>query len=203
MEFWKNLSLDNLKHKHENIWHEEKWLDINWMPLILERYQISSFGRIKSLKSNCRGHRIMTLIKNERGYLWVKLKKNKKKAIVKVHRLVSIAFIKNPHQKPQVNHKNGNPLDNFYLNLEWTTRSENMKHAFDKLGRKVPWLGKKGADNHNSIPVIQYSKEGEFINQWSSMADAERHFDKISGAISTAIKLKTCAYGFKWVKADI
>lgn len=48
-----------------------------------------------------------------------------------VHRLVALAFLKNPKKLPEVNHKDGNKLNNKATNLEWTTRSKNKLHAFD------------------------------------------------------------------------
>lgn len=71
--------------------------------------------------------------------------KNKKRYMYYVHRLVASVYVPNPHNKPYVNHKDGNPENNNYLNLEWVTNSENLSHAYKELNerKKCPICGKE------------------------------------------------------------
>jgi hypothetical protein len=71
----------------------------------------------------------------------VKLCKNGKEQTQKVHRLVAQAFIPNPNNYPQVNHKNGIKTDNRVENLEWCNNRQNIIHSF-KIGRVAPFGGK-------------------------------------------------------------
>jgi hypothetical protein len=73
---------------------------------------------------------------NSRGYPQITLSKNGRKHTFLIHRLVAMAFVKNPNKYKEVNHKDGNKLNNKASNLEWVTRSENLIHAI-KLGLKV------------------------------------------------------------------
>jgi len=101
----------------------EIWKDIEGYE---GRYQISTHGRVKSLVNN-RGTRRDFILRTYdcKGYRnAILLKKN-----LRVHRLVSNAFIANPNNKPDVNHKNGIRDDNMVDNLEWVTKSENALHA--------------------------------------------------------------------------
>ena len=67
---------------------------------------------------------------NFNGYKMVGLHKDKMLKNVFVHRLVAIAYIPNPDNKSQINHKDGNPINNHVSNLEWVTNKENSDHAF-------------------------------------------------------------------------
>lgn len=71
---------------------------------------------------------------NPYGYYQVRLSKNGIAKTYKVHKLIAITFIENIHNKPTVNHKNGNKLDNNITNLEWATRSEQTRHMHEVLG---------------------------------------------------------------------
>lgn len=65
------------------------------------------------------------------GYYQIVLRKDGKRKHLRIHRLVALQFIPNPDRLPQVNHKDGNKLNNNINNLEWTTNSENTKHGYD------------------------------------------------------------------------
>lgn len=120
-------------------------------------------GRIKKLK----------LIKYQTGYVCVNLGKNNKTYQTLVHRLIAEAFIPNPENKNEVNHKNGIKDDNRAENLEWATRSENEKHAYAILGRTPPWLNKKGKDKKCTKIVLQI-KDGKVVAKFYGTYEAER-----------------------------
>lgn len=67
---------------------------------------------------------------NNNGYLYTILRKNKKRITIRVHRVIAQTFIPNPDNKPNVNHIDGNKLNNKVKNLEWCTQSENVIHAY-------------------------------------------------------------------------
>ena len=103
----------------------EMWCDIIGYEGL---YQISTLGRVKSFHNG--GERILKL-QISSGYYRVNLNKNGNNKNFRVHILVAKAFIPNPKNKPVVNHKDLNPLDCRVSNLEWSTYSENTKHAWD------------------------------------------------------------------------
>ena len=110
---------------------DEIWKDIKGYEGL---YQVSNFGGIRSLKrKNGYGSRRKTHLKKFKitryGRAEVGLSKNGKLKTYFVHRLVAKAFIPNPFDKPCINHKDGNPLNNNVNNLEWVTYKENDLHA--------------------------------------------------------------------------
>lgn len=105
----------------------EQWKDI----LNFEgRYQISDKGRVKSIIF--KNHRILKNQMDSDGYEYILLHLNGKNTSFRIHRLVLLAFKYNPDfYKLEGNHINGIKTDNSKENLEWCTRSENVKHSYD------------------------------------------------------------------------
>lgn len=114
-------------------------------------HMVSNFGNLKRMTKKRNLPDEIAISKNQKGYLRTMLKNNTgKRKHVSIHRLVAIAFIPNPENKPQVNHIDGNKLNNRVENLEWVTNTENNHHAWDN-GLKV---GNVGSVNGRSRKVI-------------------------------------------------
>ena len=110
-------------------------------------YQINQFGEIRTLKDSPKLKKYNVLkpqINKRNGYVYQMLYKNGKEKLLRVHRLVAMAFLPNPNNLPQVNHKDGNKQNNSVDNLEWCEQSYNMKHAF-KTGLEKPSEKQKAA----------------------------------------------------------
>lgn len=88
-------------------------------------YACDTKGQIYSYRSN----KFLTPSKNKRGYLHVTFSVDKKRYDYRVQRLIAMTFLDNPENKEQVNHKDGNKLNNCIENLEWVTPEENIEHA--------------------------------------------------------------------------
>lgn len=151
-------------------------------------YEVSNLGRIKSLKRNTTSGGIMKTHVNK-GYEYSHLCKNGKHRNVKVHRAVAEAFIPNPDNKPDVNHKDENPLNNRADNLEWATKKENVNYGTraERFSQKI------------SKRIIQMDLDGNPITVWPSSLAIE----KTLGFRSSNIRSVCCgtaktAYGFIW-----
>lgn len=119
---------------------KEVWKDIKGYEGL---YQVSNFGRIKSLdRIECSTGCVKVRRRRERilrvsltyGYEHVTLAKNSVNTIRRVHRIVADNFIPNPDKKPFINHIDGNKRNNNVNNLEWCTAKENVDHAINVLG---------------------------------------------------------------------
>lgn len=140
------------------IYIDEIWKDVK---IYEGLYQVSNLGRVKSLRRRDSldrywiRERILKSVQDIKGYFSVILCKNNSVEKFLVHRLVALAFISNPENKPEVNHKNGIKSFNEVTNLEWVTHQENIQHSFDKLRR----IGPRGETHGNSkltqIDILQ------------------------------------------------
>ena len=119
-----------------------------WKPIpgFEQYYEASSFGRVKRKAGWRRGtwgkqfiqEKILVPHDCGRGYCQVKLCVNGNKSQPSLHRLIAKTFIPNPNNLPQVNHKDGNKLNNRVDNLEWCTCAENSQHRSRILNK---WVG--------------------------------------------------------------
>jgi len=167
----------------------------NWKPVkgYEGLYEVSDFGNVRTLDPR-HYQTVKTQKKNKDGHMRVWLSRNSKKRPFFVHRLVAISFIPNPENKPVVNHIDGNPSNNHVSNLEWSTRSENDKHAF-RLGMRKPSNG--GTNKY----VVRIDKSGKEVI-YDSMLRAARENELSVGLISYYTKTGRQYGNYKWRLLD-
>lgn len=153
-----------------------------------EGYYITEDGRVWSEK---RKKFLTPYIR--RTYLTVTLSKESKLYTKLIHRLIAEAFIPNPNNLPQVNHKNENKCDNRIENLEWCTAEYNCNY-----GTRNARMAKSKL-NGNSKRIIQYDLNGAYIKEWPSVRQIERDLGFNQAAVSrVALGKQKTAYGYKW-----
>lgn len=137
----------------------EEWRDIEGF----DGYQISNYGRVKSLNYNkTKQEKILKPQKSTKGYLTVGLNKNGKQVRKQIHRLVAEAFLENPNNLPQVNHKDEDKSSNIVSNLEWCDSKYNNNYGTrtERCSRRV-----------DQIDMVS----GEVIRQWASTQECGRN----------------------------
>ena len=117
---------------------EERWKTLVGIPEVEGQFLISNKGRIKRVVFNSYTHTEYKKIRvNKTGYVYAQFWYNNANHPVRLHRLVAQHFVPNPNGYKEVNHKDGNKLNNCADNLEWSNRSQNVKHSF-ATGLKTP-----------------------------------------------------------------
>lgn len=174
----------------------EQWKDIKGFE---EFYQISNLGRIKSKDRYLRtcGNgvrfakgRIIKPVICTNGYYEIHLRVDGKRTVKMLHRVVAEAFLANPNNLPEVNHKDENPANNGVENLEWCTSKYNANYG-TRNQRMVKDKYLKS--------VIMMDKHGNKLKTFKSMGEAARE----TGAdVSSMIRVckgrqETCV-GYKW-----
>ena len=120
-------------------------------------YAVTSCGKVYSYKSK----KFLKPGVYKKGYLFVNLWKDGGYKSKQIHRLVAEAYIPNPDNLPQINHKDENKTNNCLQNLEWCTSKYNNNYG-TRNERRSDKLKK---------PIIQYDLDGNFIKEWHSATD--------------------------------
>ena len=209
--------MTNLKNKYEEIEvNSERWFDLT--PLLNEEfkdikgyegiYQISNYGRVKNIRkynaiSNqyYKREKILKCLINKGNYLKVGLIKDKIKKCCLIHRLVATHFIDNNENNKEINHIDTNKHNNRIDNLEWCSRSENMKHAFKNNLCNKQMNHLKDIINSNKKKVLQYSLNDILIKEWESVAQIEKELGYSHSVIGKCCLNKPhclSAYGYIW-----
>ena len=173
---------------------QEIWKDVVGYP----NYEVSNMGQVRSKERMIeqKGHtnnytrimksRLLRQCKQNGGYHLVWLSNNGQSKPYTVHRLVATAFLPAQVNKNDVNHKNGDKTDNRVENLEWCSRSENIKHAYAELNRVKPHKKK-----------VRCVDTGEVFD---SIAQASKATGINKGSISHVINgISKTGGGYKWI----
>lgn len=168
---------------------QEEWRDV----VGFDGYQVSNLGKIRGLdRLDCIGKVVHGKEKrtkrNNRGYVMASLRKDGAEHTKLIHRLVAEAFIPNPNNYPQVNHKDEDKENNSVDNLEWCTNLYN-RHYGTGYARSVAKHDYKKITEANQKPVKQYSTSGGLIKTWSGVMAAYR----ATGIHESSIR--QCCYG--------
>ena len=166
-----------------------------------EKYEINKKGDVRRLttKQGCQGGKILKHQEASNGYVNICLCSGGKPKIFRLHRLLAKAFIPNPHNKPQVNHIDGNRKNNALENLEWVTISENMLHAIHVTKTKpapCSMAGKFGKNHNKSKPFLIEDKSG-IIKEYGSGLEFTRLTGLDHTSVSYVRKKKLSSYTFK------
>lgn len=177
---------------------EEIWRDIKGYEGL---YQVSSFGRVRSLDRLDGANRRLTgkILKcgtDKDGYLQVTLCKDSTKSTKKIHRLVAQAFVSNSENKPEINHIDEDKANNRVNNLEWSTRKENNNHGTHN----------ERSSRTQSIPIISTNLKTGECREFYGTNECGRQLNLNPGHINEVLKGKrrqTGGYTFKYLNKGV
>lgn len=170
---------------------KESWKDIVGYEGI---YEISNAGIIKSIKNNKNKKEKTLKHFVDNNYHRVCLCKNGHKKRFMVHRLVAEAFIPNPNNYPEVNHKDENKENNYVGNLEWCNKKYNMNYGTQKERSRL-----KNIETQKN-PIFQMDKYGNIIKLWKSANRAQKEGGfKASSILKCVNKMAKTHDGFIWI----
>lgn len=150
-----------------------------------DHYEVNKKGEIR--------HRVRKQVLKPRlnpgGYAYVSFNIRGHRKNFAIHRIVAKAFIPNPNDYPEINHKDYNRANNCVDNLEWVNSSQNKQHMFLKEENK----------NCRGKEVEQYTKTGEYIRTFASLSVAAKEMGCTVGALSNCClgRSKT-SMGYQW-----
>ena len=151
-------------------------------------YAVSSSGQIMRIVGGqgTWAGRILKPIFDGPGYIAAKLCRNNVAITVDVHRLVATAFIPNPHNLPEVNHKDGIKANCSYDNLEWTTHQENIRHAVatglkKRWGKGVSFYKRHGNWTAYACHLGKIVRLGYFPTEKEALKARKRFIKSITG----------------------
>lgn len=172
-------------------------------------YEISNYGRIKCFRKNGRIVYIKKpfMAKHRCNYWMAELYKDHKKKRFFLHRLVAIAFIPNPNNLPQVNHKDEDKTNPIASNLEWCDQKYNSNYGtMPYRMRKLIRRRREEDDNHEFrrgfVEVHQYSIKGEYLATYHSIKEAGEKLGINPSGINDVLfeRGKITAGGYLWTR---
>lgn len=186
-----------LNMENKEIWKPIKGYDIE--------YLISDCGNIispehtivdkRGVKQHFRKRELKPVLHNT-GYLVVTFRKQGKRVTIRIHRLVAELFVKNPDNKPIVDHIDGNKTNNNAKNLRWVTNSENIRNenTYNNFKEKVTKIRKSEIK-----PVYQLDDDYNVITKFNSVEEAAKTMSCSTPLIRNCCKIRHYkAKGFRW-----
>jgi hypothetical protein len=144
--------------------NKEIWKDVAGFE---GHYMVSSIGNVKSVDKKVKGGKsglklkkgkILKQITTYRGYKRVSMSRDGKSKHFFVHRLMAIAFLENPENKPYINHKDGKKINNVIDNIEWCTPQENSIHLYHVLKYSLPPESRERSNEYQRKRMVALGK---------------------------------------------